>query len=615
MSPVRRIARSTAFWLAISAAGAVALALVLAWTSFGLQFDKYAYDFLFRLETPAAWRPQSIILAIDERTLNRYGYPAGLRAALADGLEKIARAKPRAVAVDVILAEASGDAVDSRLENAFAATPNLVLSSDLRLDGAGWEQPLPRFAKHAVAIGQVHAALDTYDAISRELPLEKIAGRERLWALSLAAYGAAERSDIIESPDDLTVGPVRIPSRIREERLMRIRYAPPGRNGIPQVGIAALDDNPALAEQFRGRVVFAGVTAQTAVQDRWMTPYSSSIFMPGVEIHANAFETIAQRIFLVDAPLFAVLAACVLFGMAAAVIYFFLSGARANAAAILLVLVSQALPAFAFSRNVVWPWTPTTLACVFAVTAAAAWRHLTVRRELLRSENEKTRYQRAMQFVTHEMRTPLTAIQGSSELISRYAKMPEEKRQQMADLINAESKRLARMIETFLSVERLSAGEMQLKKEDFELPDLVHACASRVAPLADRKQIELSVERMPDARLTGDRELMEYALYNLLTNAVKYSPSGTRVRVFGEDERGERVRISVEDQGIGMDKHEVRRVFEKFYRTERAERSGEAGTGIGLAIVEQIVTEHGGTIQVESEPGKGSRFTLTLKRG
>jgi two-component system sensor histidine kinase SenX3 len=86
------------------------------------------------------------------------------------------------------------------------------------------------------------------------------------------------------------------------------------------------------------------------------------------------------------------------------------------------------------------------------------------------------------------------------------------------------------------------------------------------------------------------------------------------VRVYGSRENG-RLRISVEDQGIGMDQKEVRRIFEKFYRTHRAEQSGEAGTGIGLSIVEQIVTQHGGSIDVVSSLGKGSCFTLVLPAG
>ena len=131
---------------------------------------------------------------------------------------------------------------------------------------------------------------------------------------------------------------------------------------------------------------------------------------------------------------------------------------------------------------------------------------------------------------------------------------------------------------------------------------------------ADNKNIEIDVLNIPSDDLIGDRELMEYAVYNLLTNAVKYSPARTRVSVYGEDERGDRVRLSVEDQGIGMDKSETRRVFEKFYRTKTAEQSGEMGSGIGLSLVKQIVDEHGGTVQVESEPGKGSKFTLILKR-
>jgi signal transduction histidine kinase len=184
----------------------------------------------------------------------------------------------------------------------------------------------------------------------------------------------------------------------------------------------------------------------------------------------------------------------------------------------------------------------------------------------------------------------------------------------MAEMINAESKRLAKMIETFLSVERMSSGQMELKQERFALQDLVERCVERVRALGLNKSIEIEIASLPLDDLIGDRELMEYALYNLLTNAVKYSPPQTRVTVFGENDKGDRVALSVQDQGIGMDRKEVGKIFEKFYRTQRAEQSGEMGTGIGLSIVKQIVNEHGGTIHVESEPGKGSKFTLTLKR-
>jgi two-component system sensor histidine kinase SenX3 len=181
----------------------------------------------------------------------------------------------------------------------------------------------------------------------------------------------------------------------------------------------------------------------------------------------------------------------------------------------------------------------------------------------------------------------------------------------MAELINSESKRLARMIETFLSVERLSAGEMELKTGLFETTELLEGCIERARPLAERKQISFRPGPLADAAIAGDRELMEYAVYNLLTNAIKYSPAGTEVTISAET-AGSWLRISVRDQGIGMDRHEVKKVFQKFYRTERAVASGEKGVGIGLSIVEQIVTHHGGRVEVVSAPGEGSCFTLVL---
>jgi signal transduction histidine kinase len=216
-----------------------------------------------------------------------------------------------------------------------------------------------------------------------------------------------------------------------------------------------------------------------------------------------------------------------------------------------------------------------------------------------------------MHFVTHEMRTPLSAIQGSSELISRYA-LTDEKRKQLSQLINSESKRLARMVEIFLNVERLSAGQMELKQEHINVAEMVALCVERTRPLAERKHIAITLQPIAaDLELTGDRELMEYACYNLLTNAVKYSPQRTEVTVTGA-RNGSHLRIAVQDQGIGMDQKEVKQIFRKFYRTKKAEESGEAGTGIGLSIVQQIVEQHGGQIDVASEPGKGSCFTLVL---
>jgi signal transduction histidine kinase len=208
------------------------------------------------------------------------------------------------------------------------------------------------------------------------------------------------------------------------------------------------------------------------------------------------------------------------------------------------------------------------------------------------------------------MRSPLTAIQGSSELMGRY-NLSEEKRKQIVTMINSESKRLARMIQTFLDVERLADGQMELHREPVGLRDVVEGCMERVRPLADRKSIRMRIEEPLSGELFGDRELMEYAVYNLLTNGVKYSPAETEIVLSSRPDSGF-LRLSIKDEGMGMDARELKQIFTRFYRTKKAEASGEAGTGIGLSIVDQIVTYHGGRIEVTSAPGKGSCFTVVL---
>ncbi len=593
-------------------AGALLVAIVAGWTPLANRIDGNAYDWMFQLQPPAPWEPGSVILAIDEDTLAHSGGMRRLRTELAAGLQRISAVHPKTVVIDLILSDEADAAQDDALEAAFRVTPNLVLGSDLIPNTARWEEPLARFRKYAAAVGHVHA---DPDPICRALVLYKVAGHDRRWAVSLEAFRLATGAPrIIESPDALQVGSVSIPVR-RSDAALQIRYSAPtgdgGRSAIPEVSLLRLNQDPSLAEQFRNKAVFVGATALSQARDRLMTPYQ--VTMSGVEIHAQAYETMAHGVFFVPATNVALIGFCFLIAAGAGIIFFYFTGYPAYALGAGLLVLAHAVPHIAFARGVVFPYLAPVLSAWLSVVGAAAWMYFVARRQLRKSESDKARYQQAIHFVTHEMRSPLTAIQGSSELMGRY-NLNDEKRKQMANMINSESKRLAKMIQTFLDIERLTDGQSDIRAEVFESQPVLDACIQRALPLAERKQIELRREEISSFPLTGDRELMEYAVYNLLTNAIKYSPAETvvSIRCVGQ---GQTLRLSVSDQGIGMDDKELRNIFKKFYRTKKAETSGEVGTGIGLSIVDQIITHHHGHIEVTSTPGKGSCFTIVLPRG
>jgi len=391
---------------------------------------------------------------------------------------------------------------------------------------------------------------------------------------------------------------------------MRVRYVPYGMS-IPRVGLKELLEEPARARVFSGKAVFVGLTALTEVHDRLMTPLAPALQMSGIEVNANAFETMAHGLYITDVGDQWMLLFSLALLVAAGLSFRYLPGWWAYGGGLLVLAAAHITPYVFFIHRRVFSFATPASVAWFGTLAAASYYHLVVRRNWRIEQAARTRYQQAMQFVTHEMRTPLSTIQGSSELISRYA-LNEEKRKQIAQLINSESKRLARMVEVFLSVERLSAGQIELKREAISVKQMLEVCAERARPLAERKHIVLSLKPVAEElQLAGDRELMEYACYNLLTNAIKYSPQRTEVTVSAR-KADTLLRIAVEDQGMGMDQKEVKQIFQKFYRTKKAEESGEAGTGIGLAIVQQIVEQHGGQIEVESQPGAGSCFTLVL---
>lgn len=593
---------------AIGLAAAVA-AVLLSYTSLAGQFDNNVEDWLARLTPLTSPARRTAILAFDERTLMEHNGIRGLRSTLAEALEHLTTAPPDVVAVDLTLAEAGDPVDDARLERAFAHTRNLVLVCEMMPDGRFWQEPPPMFLRHASAVGHDNTMPGPYDNVNRRIALERVAGKSRRFALSLEALRLAVGAPTItSSPTDLGAGPILIESRWDEGRPMRVHYRDSALT--PHVSIAEVLRDPSAAKSLAGRIVFVGVTALSASSDRLFTPLSTARPLPGVEFHAQAFETMASGEFLYDAPLaWPVLLA--LLGAAAITLLFCLPPPRwTYPASAAVVAILHFTPWLALRDNVVLPASAPVATAWIAFLAAFSYRFFVVRRRLQVSEQTSDRYQRAFHFVAHELRTPLTAIQGSGELLTRY-NLPEEKRRQLASTIQNESRRLAKMITTFLDVEKMSAGQMELRLESIPVAGLAGTVIERAHPLADRKQIQIVAEVQDGIMLSADRELMEYVLYNLLTNAIKYSPPGKQVLVSGSARR-DAVTLTVRDNGIGMDEDDLKHLFTRFFRSQRAVQSGETGTGIGLVIVEQIVTQHGGRIEVTSKPGEGSAFTVLL---
>jgi len=557
-------------WLAAGAA--LTVGALLSWTPVARDFDNAAYDWmcrLFPIERPA---PQTVVVGVDETLLRDTGGMRALRSTLAGLLERIAAAQPAVVALDFTLADAGDAAEDARLAAAMRRIPNLVLATDLAQDASGWQDPQPAFAQAAKSLGHVHA---DPDPVCRWIQLDKAAGTARRWALAMEALAPGERAE--ESGGAIVWAGQRIPAH-----RVRIAYS----RSLPRV----------RPEDVRGKAVFVGATALTAARDRLMTPLGE--MMPGVEIHAQLYETLRESRFRTDVPAWAM--AALMLAVAAAVVFAVQRWGYVVGAGV--VAVAHSIPFLAFRADLVAPISGIAAAAWLPGLTAAAWVYFSARRSL-------DRYQRAIHWVTHEMRTPLTAIQGSSELITRYA-LPDAKRREIAGTINSESKRLSQMVQTFLDVERLSGGQLELKREPVSAVTLIESCVARAAPVAERKRQKLIVEPV-EAAADGDRELLEFALYNLIANAIKYSGEDTEVRVSAKRRDGS-IAVAVEDHGMGIAPRDIKKLGTKFFRTRSAERSGIAGTGIGLSIVREIVRHHGGKLEVRSAEGAGSCFTMVL---
>jgi signal transduction histidine kinase len=214
--------------------------------------------------------------------------------------------------------------------------------------------------------------------------------------------------------------------------------------------------------------------------------------------------------------------------------------------------------------------------------------------------------------VSHEFRTPLTSIRQLTELLARGRMESEQHRQRAYELMLGESDRLWRLVESLLDFGRMQAHQYTFRSEEIEAAQWTRTVAEQFQEtVRPRGYVIEYASETQDARLSGDREALGGALWNLLDNAVKYSPEQKQVRVQVSCTHNN-LEVSVRDHGSGIAKEDLKRVFRKFYRGANALQQGTKGTGIGLAIVKEIVEAHGGSVRVRSDPGRGSEFTMVI---
>ena len=213
---------------------------------------------------------------------------------------------------------------------------------------------------------------------------------------------------------------------------------------------------------------------------------------------------------------------------------------------------------------------------------------------------------------SHELRTPLSAIYGATQTLRRTDVLDDDGVDRLIGIISTESERLARVIDDILFASHLDSGRLRLASERVDVGMLVHEVVDSMELQLENGvtlQVETSTDVLPDVDV--DPTKLRRVLLNLLENAIKYSPEGGPVVLRMAAENG-RLRLHVHDQGLGIPRGEQERIFEKFYRADPNLARGVGGTGLGLYICRELVQRMGGDIEVETEPGRGSTFTVEL---
>lgn len=233
----------------------------------------------------------------------------------------------------------------------------------------------------------------------------------------------------------------------------------------------------------------------------------------------------------------------------------------------------------------------------------------------LRADNLelKRMYQKQSQFfadITHEIRNPLHTISGALEMLEMHD-LDEKQKKKYIKTASRQTHRINRLFKDLVTLQRYDSDDHFIEKKPFELQLLINTLKELLEPDAEDKGLSLICDGDP-IRVQGDPDKIEQVLENLVSNAIKFTSEG-HIRI-NTRQKSNSVIVEVEDTGIGISEEHLERLFDRFYRTDKARSRDKGGTGLGLAVVKSILNAHGTEIHVESEPGKGSKFWFELDK-
>jgi len=252
-------------------------------------------------------------------------------------------------------------------------------------------------------------------------------------------------------------------------------------------------------------------------------------------------------------------------------------------------------------------------AAIISNTAGKREGMILVFHDLTRLKQLEATRQEFVANVSHELRTPLAMIKGYVETLLSGAKEDPATATKFLQTVERHADRLTLLIEDLLTISSLESGQIQLRPQLISLPEAVEKVFADLKPKADFKKVKLQ-NKAPTLLCLADPHRLQQVLHNLVDNAIKYGRTEGSVIVAAGDSSDRMLEISVQDDGPGLPADSLERVFERFYRIDKARSRDQGGTGLGLSIVKHIIQAHGGNVGARSQPGQGASFFFTLPK-